>query len=247
MRSFCAFAFVLLLLAGCIKESPKQIEPPVVIETSTIIEEEPTATVESPKLPLIAIEEEVVEEIIPTLPLHVLTSSTEYHLNYIADFTLLALSSIDEQVKNGVSSVIHDDTLPVTLELYNPKSDYLSKVKVEVKGHDFKVSLVNPSENEVKVAYLAAEIDFQGCNSERFVLYYKTNNQAKVYLNDSLVLTVDSMERIKSESSLQSLPFELKSGKTLLFIKCLVDANGLTGQLMLMPENASKQYLLEVK
>lgn len=245
MRRFRAFSLIVLMLSGCMYQKVQHPEESVAIEEPTIVVESLTV-VESPKAPPIVREEE--EEVVatPTISTYILTPVAEYHLNYITKFDLLALASVDEPIEEGISSVIHNENLPLSVQTYSPISDDSAQLKVEIQGSKFHLSQVDHLETEVKMAYLATEIDFQGCNSDRFVLYYQTNNQSKVYIDDSLVLTVDSMERIKSEGSLQSLPFELKSGETLLMLKCLVDANGTTGQLMLMPENASKQYKLEV-
>lgn len=247
MRSFRAFILIVLMLSGCQYQKVQHPEESATVEEPTIIDVESPIVVETPKAPpIVTVEEEEAVVATPTISTYILTPVAEYHLNYVTEFDLLALTSVDEQIEEGVSSVIHDESMSTLVQTYIPISDDSSQLKVETQGSKFHLSLVVPLENEVKMAYLATEIDFQGCNSDRFVLYYQSNNQSKVYIDDSLVLTVDSMERIKSESSLQSLPFELKSGKTLLVLKCLVDANGTTGQLMLMPEDASKQYKLEV-
>ena len=247
--------FMALFLCGCATESPHVEESrsaaagvsrtaPPEPEIGSVAEDEVknTAVLTAEKTP----KPEKVSEL-PLKRLQ-LAAVSEYKLNYITDFSVLAWAAVPEGKFDvyGLNSAIHYEFLAVPDRELCKITSKNPAVKVSGAEAKFTLDFGNLAKNCKYIVFLGVEIEFSGCTTEKFMLYYNSNAQAKVFVNQALVLTLDNLVLPGGDDTVKSLPFELRNGNNLVVMKLLVDGpGGEEGKLLLRPVDVRSKFQLK--
>ncbi len=236
--------FLILALSAC--SSTKQADSLTSQPAESALSAEPAALAVVPE---IAQPSDVVEAIKlepavknSTVEAIALQPSKSYHLNYLTDFSILALIPIEAEASiYGVSSALHLEHAIV--------NELTKSVSMQLDNSTLQINIPDASITNHYILYLAVDIELNSPNSEQFSVFATSSVPLKALMNSKLVLTLDSQLQLAGSGStpspMPSIPFTLQStSPNRLLLKLLVSSPTSSLKLLLRPLSSASLFKL---